>query len=594
MSKQMTVGDEEMQPVLTQHAMLVAWGRYAQQIGLCDRLGQVQLHQKRRTHRPQTKVIEFLVAMLAGLPHLQDISLAAHPLDKDQVVAKAWGQPAWADYSGVSRTMQELTAAEAQAIMGETLALSQPFIAQESALALQTTGYLVYDADLTGRPVSSTSSTYPNAAFGYMGDTVALGYQAALVTLHSPTYGRLWLSNQMHPGDTVSSTQTQALVQVAEVRTGLRPRRRTELVESRLAEAQSTHETAEERYWASYDKQKEAHDKAHDMALELSDWRRQLHGLESEYADCGRQATPHCKLTRARAKVTTYEQRLPRVEKALTRAEHRRHRDEQTLEQAKAELTHLRHHYAQLQEENAANLRPIKAIFRLDGGFASRENIVWLIEMGYDLYTKARSPQVRDTLTAALTPECIRQQVGGNATLVAWPQTTVNDYFAYPVDVALAHYQTGETERRAVLIHYGDDDVTQDLQGWFQMYNGRQTIEAGIKEGKNVFQMHHLKVRSSQALALQEDFACFAANFVRFAAHWFTQQQVAPPPIGLTSVKQMVQVCAHTSAWVVRQGDVWLLTFTEHSLYAGRSWRFGSGTVQLPLPINSGIHFCHF
>ena len=36
-----------------------------------------------------------------------------------------------------------------------------------------------------------------------------------------------------------------------------------------------------------------------------------------------------------------------------------------------------------------------------------------------------------------------------------------------------------------------------DLDGWFHTYNGRQTIEAGIKEGKNVFQMHHFKVRTS-------------------------------------------------------------------------------------------------
>ncbi len=594
MDRQTTSRDEQLESVLTQHAMLVAWGLYAQQIGLIDRLDGVKLHQKRRTHRPQTKVIEFLVAILAGLPHLQDISLAAHPLDKDQVVAEAWGQPAWADYSGVSRTMQELTEAEAQAIIAETWAISQPIIDQETKLALQSKGYLVYDADLTGRPVSSTSNTYPDVAFGYMGDSVALGYQSVLVTLHSQTYGRIWLSNQLHPGDTVSSTQTQALIKAAEVRTGLRPRRRTELVESRLAATKSALNAVEERYSASYDKRKEAHDRVQDTTLDLAEWRRQLYSLESEYAESGREPTPHCKLTRARGKVATYEQRLPRVENALAKAERQLQRQERALEQAKAEVTHLRNYHEQLQEENTANLHPIKAIFRLDSGFASRENIIWLIEMGYDIYTKARSTQVRDVLTAAVTPERIWQQVGGNATLTAWAETTVNDYFIYPVDVALAHYQTGETSRRAVLVHYGDEDVTQDLKGWFQMYNGRQTIEAGIKEGKNVFQMHHLKVRSPQALAIQEHFACFAANFVRFAAHWFTQNKIDSPPFGLTSVKQMVQVCAHTSAWVVRQGSVWLLTFTKQSLYEGHSWRFGLGAIQLPLPLDCGVHFCHF
>ncbi len=64
------------------------------------------------------------------------------------------------------------------------------------------------------------------------------------------------------------------------------------------------------------------------------------------------------------------------------------------------------------------------------------------------------------------------------------------------------------------------------------------------KEGKGVFRMHHLKVRSPQALLLQEQFAGFAANFVCFAAHWLTQQH--QPTINTLSVKQMVQVGAHT------------------------------------------------
>jgi hypothetical protein len=90
--------------------------------------------------------------------------------------------------------------------------------------------------------------------------------------------------------------------------------------------------------------------------------------------------------------------------------------------------------------------------------------------------------------------------VGGNAFLTAWPSTTVDGSLTYPMDVALAHYQTGEKLRRSVLLHYGAEDVTQDLLGWFHTYNRRQTIEAGIKEGKGVFQMHHLKVRSAVTL----------------------------------------------------------------------------------------------
>jgi hypothetical protein len=90
------------------------------------------------------------------------------------------------------------------------------------------------DGDLTGLPVSNTSQTYPNAAFGHMNDDIRLGYQAAMVSLDSPTYTRLWLSGAHHPGDTVSCTQAEALVLAAEARTGLRPRRRADLLRSRI------------------------------------------------------------------------------------------------------------------------------------------------------------------------------------------------------------------------------------------------------------------------------------------------------------------------------------------------------------------------
>ena len=99
----------ELEHDLTQHAMLVLWGQFAERIGLINELEAIPLHQKRRTHRPHTKVIEFFVAILAGFPHLKDISRSAHPLDQDQAVARAWGQPAWADYSGVSRTLDAPT-----------------------------------------------------------------------------------------------------------------------------------------------------------------------------------------------------------------------------------------------------------------------------------------------------------------------------------------------------------------------------------------------------------------------------------------------------------------------------------------------------
>jgi hypothetical protein len=187
----------------TQHALLVPWGHFAREIGLLSGMDAIQLNQKVYEHTPQAKVIEFLVAILSGAKYLRDISLAAHPLDKDVVVAEAWGQAGWADYTGVSRTLSALSWAEVQEIVSVLEHVSQPFLDRELSVLHAQGARLQYDGDLTGLAVSNTSQTYPNAAYGHMSDEIRLGYQAGMVSLQSPTYGRLWLSVEHHAGDTV-------------------------------------------------------------------------------------------------------------------------------------------------------------------------------------------------------------------------------------------------------------------------------------------------------------------------------------------------------------------------------------------------------
>jgi hypothetical protein len=146
------------------------------------------------------------------------------------------------------------------------------------------------------------------------------------------------------------------------------------------------------------------------------------------------------------------------------------------------------------------------------------------------------------------------------------------------------------------LLHSGAEPVTDSLPEWFGRYNGRQTIEAGIKQGKQVFQMHHLKVRSKEALYLQEQLAVFAANFVRWAAHWLATQCPQLPdgwqePEKIP-VKEQVQVAAHTSAWVTWNEQGCLLTFTDHSVFAGRSLQINrEWTYQRVLPFTKSCVF---
>jgi len=78
-------------------------------------------------------------------------------------------------------------------------------------------------------------------------------------------------------------------------------------------------------------------------------------------------------------------------------------------------------------------------------------------------------------------------------------------------DVGLEYFYTDKTQSYGALIHFGADPVTKDIPDWFHRYNARQIIETGIKKGKNIFPMHHLKVRSTPSIFLQEQFAVFIA-----------------------------------------------------------------------------------
>ena len=77
-----------------------------QALGLVTELAKVPIEQRKgRDHTPQEKLIEFLVGIVGGIEHLQDLNLAEQPIARDPTVAEAWAQAIFAHYSGVSRTL---------------------------------------------------------------------------------------------------------------------------------------------------------------------------------------------------------------------------------------------------------------------------------------------------------------------------------------------------------------------------------------------------------------------------------------------------------------------------------------------------------
>jgi hypothetical protein len=578
----MSERDTSTQP--TQHAFLVAWGRFAAEIGLIEAIQGVKLKQKKYTHAPQTKVLEFLVATLAGLKQLQEISLAAHPLDKDQAVAEAWGQPGWADYTGVSRTLSSLSWEEVHELVRALEQVSQPWLQAELDLLRRQGQRLRLDGDLTGIPVSNTSKTYPNATFGHMEDGIRLGYQAGVVSLESPSYRRLWLSVAHHPGDTVSCTQAEALVRAAEAHTGLRPRRRTECLQGRIQAFREQMAPTEQRLRTQQQALADAQARLSAAHRQAQERQSVLADLEQAYQAQQRPERPASRLAQARQRWQAAQKRCRSREKAVPKAQAKLAKTQAQLAQQQTELARLEIHLARLEQDNRTNQAPVEIEFRLDAGFGTYENLALLIELGYEVYTKPYNHQVVRYLKSQVTPQTEWTRVGDNAKMVAWPKLQLKRC-PYPMNVALERFYTGKTLKHSALLHFGADPVTQDLPAWFDRYNGRQIIEAGIKESKQVFYLHRIKVRSEPAIYLQECCVLFAANFIRWATQWLAQQEVPAEnalDVRKLGIKRQVQVAAHVSAQVIRDSTGWLLKFSEQSAFAGKVLRLPGGSCPAP------------
>ena len=576
---------------VTQHALLAAWGDFASQIGLIQQLESLTFHQKRYHHSAQTKVIEFMVSTLAGLTYLKEISRSAHPLDQDTVLAGAWGQAAWADYSGVSRTLQALTSEEVQQVVEVLNANSQMFISSEVSLALWQEQCLVYDGDLTGLAVSKSSQTYPGAAFGHMDDQIRLGYQAAVVSMRSPTYGRLWLSVEHHPGNLVSAAAAAGMIQAAEARTGVRPWRRTDLLEQRIQATSEKDLFLQRQLIGRQGRAAKAIQGLEQVGQQLAEWQAHLADLEQEYQTRQRCERPTSQLAQARRRLVTFQERRERRVKTLDKAQKLLARTEELILLHQAEQHTLQERLERFQQDNANNSQPVHAIFRLDAGFGTFENLALLIEMGYEVYTKLQNWKVLQGLLMKVPPGAEWAAVGARANMFAWGQHHIES-FCYPLDVGLERFTDGEWVKHCALLHFGPTQITQDLPAWFGFYSSRQTIEAGIKESKHIFHLNRLKVRSEPAIRLQENFVVFAANFIRWANTWLARaNRHGALQVEHLGTKELVQVAAHTSAELDRYSDGKLLRFSEQSVFAGKVLKMPVFAYQLPLPFGKSLDF---
>ncbi|HLF27393.1 MAG TPA: hypothetical protein VJG32_13750 [Anaerolineae bacterium] len=593
------VGDREVGEALdatTDHAWLVVLGEYARHLGLLERLAEVPLEQRTREYTPQTKLIQSLVGVLAGLEYLQDFNDGPQPLVQDAAVIASWGQPAFAHYSGVSRTLEAADAQTLQAVSEVLQTLSQPFIDAEVMALVQGGRPLELDIDLTGRRVSPTSTTYPDADFGWMDNALHNGYQAALTSLSGGPCGRLLLSSQRYPGRAQSAGCLQAAAREAEQVLGVRPRRRTELVQARLDKLSAQTQPLQTRL-------EQQQTQRHDLFAALQTARAdavkaqaEVTRLSAEWTAQGRQERPHSHLAKARWQVESAQKRQGRVGRGLRR-------NAGCLTKLEAELMGLLAQHAQLTEwlaelegDNVTLLNPLTLVLRVDAGFSTDDtrSVTWLIEMGYVVYTKVHNGKTTDKLRrhwAATTPW---QRVGRNAEAVYLPHQAVAEC-PYALDALLVRYHRPAGELYTTLLYYGETPPPQDLRAWFTRYNARQTLEAGIKEGKGVFPMRRPWVRSPFGLQLQEQFSRFAANFVRWAARWaqhIVRQANRLMTDALTEVKTLVRVLTRCRARLVVNTLGRVILLDEQGPFAGSMFLLaGQVAFQHVLPLFSRSSF---
>ncbi len=557
----------------TEHGMLVAFGEFLQQHGLLERLHQVPIGQKTRMFAPQAKVIEFLAGIMSGIEHLQDLNAGPHPLVHDRCVAQAWGLERFAHYSSVSRTLAVGDDQTVAAVEAAITTFSRPFVETTVHELLRCGQPLVYDFDLTGQAVSSTSTTYPEAAFGWMNDQVRLGYQLARVCLSPRTGERLWLAGFHHPGDTVSAACLQELLRAAEAQTGVRPRRRPELVTQRIEAQQVVMDRTRrliQQQQAKLDRLNQTH--------------TTLIGKRYHAEQVQKGPIPAGKLALLQKQVAGWRLRQPRLAKQIVLAqrvlaEHRARLIEQEIQ-----LVELRTWQAQLTADNQANPDPPPhSEARMDAGFASGENLTWLVEMGYWPDTKAPNGRTTTVLRAQLPRTAAWQTVGDNAEMVLIGEHGLYGC-PYPLSLAVERFKIGHSFKYATLVRYGPAPT---LAAWFAHYNARQTIEAGNKEMKATFHVQHLMSHSVAGIRLQVMFTGLAANVVRWCRPWLQNCAAEPTPTVirmLKSTKQLVRVAANSAALVQQTSAGLGLQFAPASALPGAIFCLrGVNAFQLPL-----------
>ena len=559
----------------TDHALLVGLGMFGHQIGLFEALDKVWFPGRVYRRSPQRKLRELLAALAAGYRDLQAIDLAPDALRADPLVIAVWDAAGFAHYTNVSRGIRRADTVTVSDLQTALEQVSAPFLARDLEEGLATGSPLRLEGDTTGL---ATTAHMPGVEPGLIEGRLQPGFQMASVSLRTPLY-RVMLGSAHFNGKTVSCQTLEALIRLAERRVG-RPRRRVELLYAQLDVLQQ-----EETRW----RDKAQHAQARAVGYEERAW--ELHFLlgraEQEIAQLQVQqgsgeVRPHSRLAQANRHRQVYQRwqasARRRQQQVLQTAERYLRRVEAIQE--KRGMLHAR--VTRYQDENHANAQPLEIIFSLDGGFGTPQNVTVLTELGYDVATKAHGQTATPHLKREVSPATVWERVNG-ITQAMESQRTRLGRCPYPVRLILTRQQRGSQVRYSTLVispaevKWGCKPVqTRYRLGAAEsvhFYNGRQDIEAGIKEFKGVFYVGHMRFFSAEAIQIQEQLITFLPNFIRWAIRYYFRPNAIHLPDradhGLNQLKDAVRVAMHGQADVHYGQAGCVLKFAPRGAFAG-------------------------
>jgi hypothetical protein len=293
-------------------------------------------------------------------------------------------------------------------------------------------------------------------------------------------------------------------------------------------------------------------------------------------------------LAKARKQKASWERQLQSALEQESQARRILRQHQQRLEVLTAERDALLNWLAKLEVDNAMQPNPVRMRWLLDGGFGDAENVMFLIEMGYDLYAMAHGGKTTQALLKEVPADADWVQAGVRTQALDMNRQQIGAC-PYPVRLTLLRWQAGDAFKHSTLISFSDVEElpTADL---FPTYHQRQDVEAGIKQGKGTFSFTKLRVRSPAGIRLLGQFALvFWPNFVHWAADWLADRLQGEEDCFrqvLREVRTQVRTAANTAAVVLTNASGQMLEFAADGPYHGTQIRLdGPFVYQFPMPL---------